>query len=96
MPLPPIDGRAYGSRIYQSINDQERTVSNSDEDELRRAQLGGSLVPDAFDDLAQANRRKRDGKLHLDDEKDSLYEDGLDVDDESLTLAGTQGNPNKS
>ena len=70
-------------------------MSNSDEDELRGAEVGGSLVPDAVDDLAQANQRKRDGKLHLDDEKDALYEDGLDVDDESLTLAGTQGNPNK-
>jgi hypothetical protein len=70
-------------------------VSNPNEDHLRRAELGGSEAPEAVDHVAQAKLRKPDADLHLDDEKDTLFTDGLDVEDESLTLAGTQGNPNK-
>jgi hypothetical protein len=32
-----------------------------------------------------------DSELHLDDEKDTLYDDGLDVEDDSETLADTKG-----
>ncbi len=33
-----------------------------------------------------------DSKLRLNDEVDTLYDDGLDVDEEAGTLAGTRGN----
>jgi hypothetical protein len=36
-----------------------------------------------------------DAELHLDDEKDTLYEDGLEVEDDSETLADTKGIVNR-
>jgi hypothetical protein len=70
-------------------------VSNPNEDHLRPAELDSTDAPEAHDPLAQAKQPKPGEELHLDDEQDTLFEDGLEVDDESLTLAGTQGNPNK-
>jgi hypothetical protein len=35
--------------------------------------------------------RNPDTKLHLDGEKDTLYSDGIDVDEELDTWAGTDG-----
>lgn len=90
--VPPLDDRFYN---LVTINYQERTVSHSNDNQLRGADQGGSEAPEAVDHVARAKLSKRDGELHLDDEKDTLFDDGLDVEDESLTLAGTQGNPNK-
>lgn len=35
--------------------------------------------------------RNPDTELRLDGEKDSLYDDGLDIDEDTDTLAGTRG-----
>jgi len=42
-----------------------------------------------------AEARDPDTELHLDDEKDTLYNDGLDIEDDSETLADTKGNTNR-
>jgi hypothetical protein len=41
------------------------------------------------------SKRSPDSELHLDDEKDTLYDDGLDVEDDSETLADTKGIVNR-
>jgi hypothetical protein len=46
---------------------------------------------EAVDHVARAKKRNPDDELHLDGEKDSLYADGLDVEDDSLTPADTKG-----
>jgi hypothetical protein len=41
------------------------------------------------EDTESKKKRNPDAELRLDDEKDSLYDDGLDVEDDSETLADT-------
>ena len=47
-----------------------------------------------LDNSDQKTDGNPDTELHLDDEKDTLYDDGIDVEDESETLAGTHGMKN--
>ena len=66
-------------------------MGDTNEPRLRGTELGGAEQKDAVDHAAYAKTRKRDTELHLDDEKDTLYDDGLDIEDDSETLAGTRG-----
>jgi hypothetical protein len=59
------------------------------ENRLRGKNLDGSEQKEAADHTEYAKKRNPDAELHLDDEKDSLYDDGLDVEDDSETLADT-------
>jgi len=59
---------------------------------LRGAGLQGADQKDAVDHPDYEKSRDPDGELHLDDEDDSLYADGLEVGDDSEPLAGTDGN----
>lgn len=59
------------------------------ENRLRGKNLDGSEQQEAADHTDYAKQRNPDTELHLDDEKDSLYDDGLDVEDDSETLADT-------
>jgi hypothetical protein len=43
------------------------------------------------DHTAFEKARNTDSTLHLDDEEDTLYEDGLDLEDESGPLTGKDG-----
>jgi hypothetical protein len=69
-------------------------MSNSNEPRLRGTNLGGAEQKVAVDHAAYAKNRKTDAELHLDEEKDTLHDDGLDIEDDSETLAGTRGNTN--
>jgi hypothetical protein len=59
---------------------------------LRGAGLQGADQKSAVDHPDYEKSRDPDGELHLDDEDDSLYADGLEVGDDSEPLAGTDGN----
>lgn len=43
------------------------------------------------DDRAAARKHDVDTRLHVDGEEDTLYDDGLEVDEEAGQLAGTRG-----
>jgi hypothetical protein len=70
-------------------------MGKDNEAALRGQDLGGSEQPDAVDHASHVKNRKPDAELHLDGEKDTLYNDGLDVEDDSLTLADTKGISNR-
>jgi hypothetical protein len=70
-------------------------MANPNEDRLRGKALDGSEQKNAVDHTEFAEARDPDTELHLDDEKDTLYNDGLDIEDDSETLADTKGNTNR-
>lgn len=70
----------------------DKTPATASERKLRGSALKASEQKSAADHTTYEERRNPDTELHLDDEKDSLYHDGLDLDDDSGdTLAGTRG-----
>jgi hypothetical protein len=75
-----------------SSDDAAEDPATAAERRLRGADLDGSEKKRAADHDAYAKRRNPDTELNLDEKPDSLYDDGLDLDDdESETLAGTRG-----
>jgi hypothetical protein len=66
--------------------------SSAKKSRLRGAALDGSDQKTAVDHTDYEKSRNPDSELHLDDEDDSLYADGLDIGDDSEPLAGTDGN----
>jgi hypothetical protein len=66
-------------------------MGNDKDSRLRGENVNGADQVDAVDHVKYAKKRTPDAELHLDGEKDTLYADGLDVEDESLTLADTKG-----
>lgn len=78
--------------------DPKPAADKSGEDRLRGKDLVGSDQKRAVDHSQREKSVDPDAVLHLDNEKDSLYADGLDLDEDSDFLAGTDGNsanPNK-
>lgn len=59
------------------------------ENRLRGKNLDGSEQKEAADHTEYAKKRNPDAELHLDGEEDTLYDDGLDVEDETEKLADT-------
>jgi hypothetical protein len=75
-----------------SIDDGKPGSATASEGRLRGSALKGSERKAAADHTEYEERRSPDTELHLDGETDSLYHDGLDVEDDSgETLAGTRG-----
>lgn len=76
------------------MNKEEPKQSSAEPEEesiaLRGRELGSERM-DAVNHLGHAQKRNPDVELRLDGEKDSLYSDGLDLDDGSDPLAGTHG-----
>ena len=66
--------------------------SSSKKSRLRGAIFEGADQKTAVDHTDYEKSRNPDGELHLDNEDDSLYADGLDIGDDSEPLAGTDGN----
>jgi hypothetical protein len=56
-------------------------------DETGKPKLRGRFKPDADQDAVE----NTDSTLRLDDEEDTLYEDGLELDDDSPPLTGIDG-----
>jgi hypothetical protein len=61
---------------------------------LRGGPLEGSEQKKAADHAVYERSRNPDTELHLDGEKDTLYNDGLDIDEDDPDdpLLGTRGN----
>jgi hypothetical protein len=76
-----------------NANDEDKArAATSAERKLRGGALRGSEQKSAADHTTYEEGRNPDTELHLGDEPDSLYHDGLDVEDDSgETLAGTRG-----
>jgi hypothetical protein len=62
---------------------------------LRGSALDGAEQRAAVDHSDYERSRDPDSELHLDGEDDSLYNDGLDIGDNSETLASTDGDSPK-
>ncbi|HEY2464953.1 MAG TPA: hypothetical protein VGI32_12925 [Steroidobacteraceae bacterium] len=63
----------------------------SGESSLRGPALDGSDQKKSVAHTEFEKTRNPDGTLHLDDEEDTLYDDGLEVDDDSAPLTGKDG-----
>jgi hypothetical protein len=71
----------------------QSTPDAAPERKLRGSELRGSERKRAADHADYEKARNPDTELHLDGEEDTLYNDGLDIeeDDDADTLAGTRG-----
>jgi hypothetical protein len=69
----------------------ESPIDRSGESTLRGRALDGSEQKKAVDNTAFEKTRNTDSTLRLDDEEDTLYEDGLDLEDNSGPLTGKDG-----
>lgn len=67
----------------------------SPESRLRGEALHGAEQGSAADHTDYERSRNPDAELRLDGEDDSLYSDGLDIGDDTATLAGTDGDSPK-
>ncbi|MDP9007115.1 MAG: hypothetical protein M3N91_00115 [Pseudomonadota bacterium] len=67
------------------------TGGKSDASKLRGRALEGSEQRQAVDHTAYDKTRNTDSTLRLDGEEDTLYDDGLEVDDNSPPLTGKDG-----
>ncbi len=62
-----------------------------DESQLRGAALDGAERKKSVAHTAYEKKVNPDTKLHLDDEEDTLYDDGLELEDNSAPLTGKDG-----
>jgi hypothetical protein len=69
----------------------ESPIDGSGESTLRGRALDGSEQKRAVNNTAFEKTRNTDSTLRLDDEEDTLYEDGLDLEDDSGPLTGKDG-----
>jgi hypothetical protein len=72
------------------IDDGATTESTGDR-KLRGIALNGSEQKAAADHVEYEMGRNPDTELHLDGEPDTLYSDGLDIEEDFDTPAGTHG-----
>jgi hypothetical protein len=72
-------------------NDRVR-ADQSGENELRGDAFDGSERKRAVDHMAQQKARNPDDVLKVDDEEDTLYSDGLEVEDDTPPM-GTNNTP---
>lgn len=66
-------------------------AATAGERRLRGKDLSGSESKRAVDHMDYEKRRDVDSELRVDGEEDSLYDDGLDIEEDDSTLAGTRG-----
>ena len=69
----------------------QSSVDTAAESSLRGAALSGSDRKKAVDHVAYEKARNTDTTLRLDGEEDTLYEDGLEIEDHSGPLTGKDG-----
>jgi hypothetical protein len=74
----------------------DKQADTDAERRIRGGALDGSEKKGSVDHDEYEKRRNPDTELRLDDEEDTLYDDGLDVeDDDEQPLAGTRGSDMK-
>ena len=74
-----------------SPTDDRSTIDSAGERKLRGVVLNGSEQKAAADHVEYETGRNPDTELHLDGEADTLYSDGIDLEEDFDTLAGTDG-----
>jgi hypothetical protein len=74
-----------------SPTDDPSTTDGAGERKLRGSALNGSEQKAAADHVEYKTRLDPDLNLHLDGEADTLYGDGLDIEEDYDTPAGTHG-----
>ena len=75
-----------------SSGGEKSTPATASERRLRGDDLEGSEQKNSVQHAKYERTRQPDTDVRLDDEKDTLYNDGLDIEDDgSDTLAGTRG-----
>jgi hypothetical protein len=67
-------------------NDRAPAADQSDESELRGDALTGSEQKRAVDHTARQKARNPDTALNVDNEEDTLYSDGLELEDDTPPL----------
>jgi hypothetical protein len=70
---------------------EKDSPATSGERRLRGDDLGGSEKKRAVDHTDYEKQRDPDTELRVNDEEDSLYDDGLDIEEDDSPLAGTRG-----
>jgi hypothetical protein len=75
----------------KSPTDDGPTTESAGERKLRGIALNGSEQKAAADHVEYETGRNPDTELHLDAEPDTLYNDGIDIEEDFDTLAGTRG-----
>jgi hypothetical protein len=73
------------------IGGTEASLSEAGETTLRGAVLDGPEQKNSVDHVTSQKARNTDATLRLDDEPDTLYEDGLEIEDASRPLTGING-----
>jgi len=71
--------------------DDRSTSDSAGERKLRGVDLNGSEQKAAADHFELETGRNPDTELHLDGKPDTLYRDGIDLEEDFDTLAGTDG-----
>jgi hypothetical protein len=73
------------------FDDDQQAIDTASERKLRGIALKGSEQRAAADHVEYEARRNPDTELHLEGETGSLYRDGLDLEEDFDTFAGTDG-----
>ena len=73
-------------------NGRPAEADQSGENQLRGAALTGSEQKRAVDHTAYEKKRNPDTVVRVDNEEDTLYTDGLELEDETPPLVTTPGN----
>ena len=75
----------------ESFPTDDPTADSAGERKLRGTALKGSEQKDAADHSEYERERNPDTELHIDGEADTLFSDGIDIEENFDTLAGTDG-----
>jgi hypothetical protein len=76
---------------HETLPADDRATDTADERKLRGIALSGSEQKAAVDHSEYEGERNPDTELRLNGESDSLYGDGIDIEGEFDTPAGTPG-----
>ena len=74
-----------------NVNRDSPDLDKAGENGLRGRSLEGAELDQAVDHAQYRKRRDPDKELRTDGEPDSLYDDGLEVEDDSRPLTGVNG-----
>ena len=76
---------------YETLPTDDPATDTADERKLRGIALNGSEQKATVDHSEYERERNPDTELRLDGESDSLYGDGIDIEGDFDTPAGTPG-----
>jgi hypothetical protein len=75
----------------KSGNDSSDSAERTGEDKLRGGALNGSERRQAVDHDEYNRKRNPDAVLRVDNEEDTLYDDGLELEDDTPPLVNNDG-----